>query len=101
MSKTAVIIIGASGGLGTALCKQWQQSSETDYVFAVSRTQPSMESSSENIQFIVCDYSEDSIIQSCEVIKTQMENLQLESITRVCICNGIVTQRGNTTGEKT
>ena len=92
MPKTVSIIIGASGGLGSALCKQWLQSKETDYVIAVSRTLPSTENTSDkkNITFIQCDYTEDAITQSCDAIKTLMENLDLQAITRVCICNGIL-----------
>ena len=89
MSKKVAIIIGASGGLGSSLCKQWQKSTETDYVIAISRSLASFDetSDSENIKFMQCDYSETSINKTCEAIKTLMEHLNLESITRVCICN--------------
>lgn len=92
MSKSATIIIGASGGLGSALFKHWRKSTETDYVIAISRQAfPCDESSNDKtIQFIQCDYSETSIIKTCEEIKTLMENLNLDSINRVCICNGIL-----------
>jgi NAD(P)-dependent dehydrogenase (short-subunit alcohol dehydrogenase family) len=92
MSKSATIIIGASGGLGSALSKHWRKSTETDYVIAISRQAfPCDESSDDKtIQFIQCDYSETSIIKTCEEIKTLMENLNLDSINRVCICNGIL-----------
>ena len=92
MPKTVSIIIGASGGLGSALCKQWLQSTETDYVIAVSRTLPSSEKicDKNNIQYIQCDYTEASIKKSCVAIKTLMQNLNLDAITRVCICNGIL-----------
>ena len=96
MSKSAAIIIGASGGLGSAPCKQWQKSTETDYVIAISRLVFPCDKSSDDktIQFIQCDYSETSIIKTCEEIKTLMGNLNLNSITRVCICNGILHNEG-------
>ena len=92
MSKSATIIIGASGGLGSALFKQWRKSTETDYVIAISRRGfPCDESSNDKTtQFIQCDYSETSIIKTCETIKSLKENLYFDSITRVCICNGIL-----------
>ena len=92
MSKSAAIIIGASGGLGSALCKQWQKSTEIDYVIAISRLGTTCDETNddETIQFIQCDYSETSITKTCGAIKILMENLKLDSITRVCICNGIL-----------
>ena len=92
MSKSVAIIIGASGGLGSALCKQWQKSTQIDYVIAISRLAITCDESSddETIQFIQCDYSETSITETCEAIKTLMGNFKLDSITRVCICNGIL-----------
>ena len=96
MTKSVAIIIGASGGLGSALCEQWQKSTEIDYVIAISRqdvtsvASSGMANAKQNITFIQCDYSETSIAQTCEQIKTLMNDLSLESITRVCICNGIL-----------
>ena len=92
MPKSVAIIIGASGGLGSALCKQWQKSTGKDYVIAISRQVISLDKTidNENIQFIQCDYSESSIIKTCEAIKILMKNLNLDSISRVCICNGIL-----------
>ena len=92
MSKSVAIIIGASGGLGSALCKEWKKSTETDYVIAISRQLiPSDKTTdNKNIKFIQCDYSEPSIANTCKEINTLMEILKLDSITRVCICNGIL-----------
>lgn len=92
MSKSAAIVIGASGGLGSALCKKWQKSTETDYVIAISRLAIPYDKpvDDETVQFIQCDYSEISIAKTCEEIKILMSNLKLDSITRVCICNGIL-----------
>ena len=91
-TKSTAIIIGASGGLGSALCQQWQQDSETDYVIAVSR-KPAEELTDNHlpgIHFIQCDYSESSIVSACEEIKTLISTKNLASVGRVCICNGIL-----------
>ncbi len=92
MPKSVAIIIGASGGLGSALCQQWQQSTEIDYVIAVSsHVIPHDELSDHStIQFIQCDYTESSIANTCEAIKILMKDLDLDAITRICICNGIL-----------
>ena len=99
--KSTAIIIGASGGLGTALCQQWQQDSGTDYVIAVSRqADAALENNcAPGIHFIHCDYSESSIVSACEEIKAQMIELNLASVNRVCICNGIL-HNNNVTPEK-
>lgn len=99
--KSIAIIIGAGGGIGTALCQTWQQDSEIDYIFAVSR-QPVTELSNNcaaDIHFIQCDYSESSIISACDEIKTQMRAMNLAAVSRVCICNGILHNK-NITPEK-
>ncbi len=38
MKKSAAIIIGASGGLGLALCKEWQKDKAIGMVIAISRS---------------------------------------------------------------
>ena len=43
-----------------------------------------------SIQNIACDYTEASIIDTCETIKTLLDEMQLKTISRVCICNGIL-----------
>ena len=91
-TKSTAIIIGASGGLGSALCQQWQQDSETDYVIAVSR-KPAEELTDNHlpgIHFIQCDYSESSIVSACEEITTLLSTMNLPPVGRVCICNGIL-----------
>ena len=92
MPKSAAIIIGASGGLGSALCQKWQESDEIDFIFAISRHEVVEDETSDHtsIQFIQCDYTESSIAKTCETIKSKMEDLGLAAITRVCICNGIL-----------
>ena len=101
MPKSVAIIIGASGGLGSALYQQWQQSNEIDHVIAVSRRViPHHETSDHStIQTIQCDYTESSIAKTCESIKTLMKDLDLDAITRICICNGIL-HNENTWPEK-
>jgi len=97
MEKTAAIIIGASSGLASAICEQWLRDRKIDAVIAISR---------KNIKDIVlvnkepdnrkifhameCDYGEPSIHSCCEQIDELMQQYQLDSVTRVCICNGIL-----------
>ncbi len=91
-AKSTAIIIGASGGLGSALCQQWQQDNEIDTVFAISR-KPVAELKKNcvsDIHFLQCDYNESSIASTCDEIKTLMSTLNLTSVTRACICNGIL-----------
>lgn len=92
MTKSTAIIIGASGGLGAALCRQWQLDTGIDDVIAISRLViPEGENSAQtNIHHIQCDYSESSINISCQQIKTLINDAELGAISRVCICNGIL-----------
>ena len=92
MTKSAAIIIGAGSSLGSALCKRWQQDDAISHVFAVSREQTAVpeQSGHTSIQNIGCDYSEASIKEACETIKTLLDEMQLKTISRVCICNGIL-----------
>ena len=84
---STALIIGAGGGLGAALCKQWQQNNTVDSVIAVSSraTDDDVKNASSNIEYIKCDYSEAAIAETCERIKKLTD-----SITRVCICNGVL-----------
>jgi NAD(P)-dependent dehydrogenase (short-subunit alcohol dehydrogenase family) len=84
---STALIIGAGGGLGTALCKQWQQDDNVDSVIAISSRAIDHDNKNElsGIKYISCDYSETAIAETCEQIKTMTD-----SITRVCICNGIL-----------
>jgi NAD(P)-dependent dehydrogenase (short-subunit alcohol dehydrogenase family) len=95
--RSAAIIIGASGGLGSALCRHWQQDSNTDHVFAVSRKTPDEQSTNgptqkhiTEIQHLQCDYSESSITSAVEEISKQMNTMKLDCVNRICICNGIL-----------
>ena len=96
MKKSAAIIIGASGGLGLALCKEWQKDNAIGMVIAISRSDfPPDESNDESndessLHHIHCDYSEASIVNNCVQIKTLMKDSGIDVIARVCICNGIL-----------
>lgn len=91
MSKSAAIIIGASGGLGSALCRQWQTSPEVDHVIAISRKDISSDyKHGVTVTSLQCDYREESIVNTCEAIKKVMDEYNLNRINRVCICNGVL-----------
>lgn len=87
MPKSTAIIIGASGGLGSALYRRWRQDHKVDHVIAISRQAvPDDENSGESsTHYIRCDYTEPSIVKACEKIR-----ILTDSISRVCICNGIL-----------
>lgn len=92
MTDSAAIVIGAGSSIGSALCKRLQQDEAISHVFAVSRDQTAVPENSvdTSIQNIICDYTEASIIDTCGTIKTLLDEMQLETISRVCICNGIL-----------
>jgi len=92
MTESAAIVIGAGSSIGAALCRRWQQDDAISHVFAVSREQTFDHERSEHasIHNIRCDYSEASIIEACQTIKTLIDEKQLGTISRVCICNGIL-----------
>jgi len=85
--KSTALIIGASGGLGSALCQRWLQEEQIDSVIAVSRNPLSDEKkkSPKVTHFIHCDYSEAAITDTCKKINTLTD-----CITHICICNGIL-----------
>ncbi len=92
MKKSAAIIIGASGGLGLALCKEWQKDNAIGMVIAISRSDlpPHESNHKSSLHHIESDYSEASIVNSCEQIKTLLQDSGIDAIARVCICNGIL-----------
>lgn len=92
MTDSAAIVIGAGSSIGAALCKRWQQDNAISHVFAVSREQADERELNEHtsIHNIHCDYSEASIIEACQTIKTLIDEHRLDTISRVCICNGIL-----------
>jgi len=85
--RSSAIVIGASGGIGSALYKGWQDDEDIDSVFVISRQDPtgSDEDASPLTHFIQCDYSESSIEHACEAIGKLTDH-----VSRICICNGIL-----------
>lgn len=92
MSDSAAIVIGAGSSIGSALCERWQQDDAVSHVFAVSRQLAADHEQSEDatIHHIHSDYTEASIKETCETIKTLMDENHTDTISRVCICNGIL-----------
>ena len=82
-AQSTAIVIGAGGGLGSALCRQWQQDDDIETVIAVSRHAES--NTLQGVQAITCDYSEAAIARASEKIKSLGGK-----ISRVCICNGLL-----------
>mgnify|MGYP001827146771 CR=1 FL=1 len=82
-AQSTAIVIGAGGGLGSALCRQWQQDDDIETVIAVSRHAES--NTLPGVQAITCDYSEAAIARASEKIKSLGGK-----ISRVCICNGLL-----------
>jgi NAD(P)-dependent dehydrogenase (short-subunit alcohol dehydrogenase family) len=101
MSDSAAIVIGAGSSIGSALCRRWQQDNAIEHVFAVSRqlATGSDQNEATTITYIHSDYTEASIDKSCDTIKMLMHENQLSTISRVCICNGIL-HNENTWPEK-
>lgn len=81
------IVIGAGGGLGTALVEQWQRDKRIDNIIAVSRQpEPAQNKiSCSKTRWIQTDYTDASIARVCE----QINELGC-CITRICICNDIL-----------
>jgi len=93
LHNRAALVIGASGGIGDALFRHWQDDSDIDTVIGVSRLQhPAYtdtatienENSSETT-WIKSDYSDSSIQDICETLSEEKS-----VISRICICNGIL-----------
>jgi NAD(P)-dependent dehydrogenase (short-subunit alcohol dehydrogenase family) len=86
-SANTAIVIGASGGLGSALCKQWLQDAAIGQVVAISRHPEKLSELAASSRFygIQSDYSEASIAHAVEEI-----DRLADQVTRVCICNGIL-----------
>ena len=83
----AVLVVGASGGIGAALVQYYLHASDTTAVIAVSRShRPScFEASGKRLLWRISDYTETSIANDMEWVST----LGL-MVTRVVICNGIL-----------
>ena len=81
------LVVGAGGGIGRALVVAFSSDPTISHVFAVSsRSVPAdPRTTSDNVTWLPCDYSENSIEQLVKDLTTL--NITL---TRVCICNGIL-----------
>ncbi|MDB2590272.1 SDR family NAD(P)-dependent oxidoreductase [Candidatus Thioglobus sp.] len=92
MNNSVAIVIGAGSSIGGAMIEQWQKDSAIGQVIAISRNQTSSKAKilSSSVHNIQCDYSEASIFKACEMIKLLMEKNQLGTISRICICNGVL-----------
>lgn len=83
----AVLVVGASGGIGRAVLEHYLQATEYEPIFAVSRgARPdSLRSRGERLRWLVCDNTEPSIESAMQAIKSVGA-----SLTRVVVCNGIL-----------
>ena len=99
MSKSAAIVIGASSGIASAICERWQLDANIDAVIAISRSdikeKISVKGDSDDgdwkrLHVMECDYSESAIKNCCHQLNNLMQRYELDSVTRVCICNGIL-----------
>ena len=83
----AVLVVGASGGIGRAVLDHYLQAPEYNLVFAVSRgARPdSLRTHGERLRWLVCDNTEPSI----ESVMHSIESLGVR-LTRVVVCNGIL-----------
>jgi NAD(P)-dependent dehydrogenase (short-subunit alcohol dehydrogenase family) len=87
VATATAVIIGAGGGIGSALFNRWQTDPQIKNVIGVSRHPVPNDShvSKKNSDWLVCDYSENAIETCCENIRQQVTE-----ISRLCICNGIL-----------
>ena len=85
--RSSAVIIGASSRIGTALCQKWLEDTGIENVIAISRQFIPADKAEQgkNVHYIRTEYDESSIADACEKIKTLTS-----SISRVCICNGIL-----------
>ena len=97
MAKSVAIVIGASGGLGSAICEQWQQDATIGAVIAISRKNIKEKNSVKEtrgnrkvLHALECDYTESAIKNCCDQVDELVQRYRLDSVTRVCICNGIL-----------
>jgi len=84
------LVIGASGGIGSALCAAWQGDG-AERVIGVSRNPvpESLAHSTDSLTWYQTDYSAASITRCAQRIIADTASAGL-SVTRICICNGIL-----------
>jgi NAD(P)-dependent dehydrogenase (short-subunit alcohol dehydrogenase family) len=83
----AVLVVGASGGIGRAVVQHFLAASEYALVFAVSRSDRPVDLAlhGERLLWLVSDYTETSIERVIQAVLPAGERLA-----RVVICNGIL-----------
>jgi len=81
------IVIGASSGIARSIIEQLLGEPMVEQLIAISRdTNSDLQSKfGENLRWISCDYSEDSIKQVCSSLRTPEDDFSL-----VFICNGLL-----------
>lgn len=87
VAESAVLVVGASGGIGGALLRYYlkQRSIKTVHAYSRSHCPTQLVSHGDRLQWIVGDYSESSIGQCVESLAGCDGRLQ-----RVVICNGVL-----------
>ena len=84
------LVIGASGGIGSALCAAWHDDG-AERVIGVSRNPvpESLAHGYDNLTWHQTDYTAEAIKRCVELIASDVASAGL-SVTRICICNGIL-----------
>lgn len=95
-ASSAVVIIGASGGIGNAVVRHYLAAGECDMVFAVSRVPPTSEldNSDKRLRWMLCDASQNDVKRVVAEIVSSGFNLH-----RIIICTGLL-HNENITPEK-
>ncbi|MDG2271770.1 MAG: SDR family NAD(P)-dependent oxidoreductase [Halioglobus sp.] len=93
---SAVVVIGASGGIGNALVRHYLASSNCDMVFAVSRMPPTsvLDAEGKQLRWILCDNSKNDVKRVVTEVVSSGLNLH-----RIIICTGVL-HNENITPEK-
>lgn len=85
----AALVVGASGGIGSAVLQCYLQDSRFTQVIAVSRAPcpEEMAHTHERLQWLCSDYSEESIASITHTLALTQKRVGLR---RIAICNGIL-----------
>lgn len=86
-ANSAAVVIGASGGIGSALVRRYLELDDCDAVFAVSRSEPTTVSgpSDNRLHWLLCDSSQEGINRVAAELVSCGFNLH-----RIIICSGIL-----------
>ena len=89
-TANTTLVIGASGGIGSALCAAWQRDG-AERVIGVSRNPvpDALAHGPGDLEWYQTEYSADSIARCAQRIVTDTASAGL-AVTRICICNGIL-----------